>query len=417
MSARIWCAWLTVLATTAQAKPYDPQRAKDNGCRDDDYLGHAHAWEIFPEWVPVNKGDLRPVDVYGIVADDPGAVHLSPKDTPFHHLAEDDTPLKRAHDMSVLIAPLSSTTGKELLGAANGGLIELEWEQTLVPLFVWPSQGDTVYAMGQHVFDCGHQPQKTEIHPPRVMAVFRKVVAQFPETGDAWRPATRADIWASDYGGPITLPCKLGLFDGRDPPPSQISCINQRPVQRIQDEDISFDVPLPPRPAPTARLLRRDLGTPAFTLPGPAAPPLTANIVAGDASVHVVLPFKGSASRYYAHSILVGWSEPAKVRPRRFNVTIESVEITNALLNSIDDTSVYHMRIHVNQNWLEVPSSTPRWASTRSAGALLSTSSTARPSMSGRAAIGAAAWTTTWDRPMPPALATCGSTPSSEIMG
>jgi probable HAF family extracellular repeat protein len=144
------------------------------------------------------------VEVEGVVIDS----HIAASDTPINHThgsAKDDIP-RVHHDWNVVIAP--DIQYQKLLTDANlldRGAMELEWEmedhlactshsesgcsswtrvtgQDDVPSAnplkagftddVAPAIGDRVSIRGRFIFDCGHPPYKTEIHPIDAIAVI-----------------------------------------------------------------------------------------------------------------------------------------------------------------------------------------------------------------------------------------------------
>lgn len=49
-------------------------------------------------------------------------------------------------------------------------LMEMEWEIGYFATDYWPQQGDRVWMMGRHIWDCGHDPYHSELHPPLIAA-------------------------------------------------------------------------------------------------------------------------------------------------------------------------------------------------------------------------------------------------------
>ena len=56
--------------------------------------------------------------------------------------------------------------------------MEMEWEigttndgsDDRFPKEFWPSEGDRVWMVGRYIFDCGHPPPHTELHPANAVA-------------------------------------------------------------------------------------------------------------------------------------------------------------------------------------------------------------------------------------------------------
>jgi len=66
----------------------------------------------------------------------------------------------------------------------------------------WPTEGDWTHVEGLYVWDRGHQPAKTEIHPARVMVTRRKLPDRIEVNGTK-KFATRIDIFANGDGNPF----------------------------------------------------------------------------------------------------------------------------------------------------------------------------------------------------------------------
>lgn len=92
-------------------------------------------------------------------------------------VSHEDFPLDHdSHDVNFMIRPdagfealLSDTPG------TFGGeqVMECEWETKYWDHRFWPTVGDIVWAYGRHIWDCGHPPYRTEIHPPRAVFTSR----------------------------------------------------------------------------------------------------------------------------------------------------------------------------------------------------------------------------------------------------
>src|SRR5205823_1799953 len=83
--------------------------------------------------------------------------------------------------------------------------LEIEFEEAYALHFFagfdWPISGDLIYASGRWIMDCGHDPYKTEIHPPFLMSNMR---TQKRPDGTL---QTVAYIWVTGYypGDPIDV--------------------------------------------------------------------------------------------------------------------------------------------------------------------------------------------------------------------
>jgi hypothetical protein len=180
-----------------------------------------------------------------------------------------------SHDLDFELRLDPEPNQNDLLSIQDEYAMGIEWETGIrpsetkgdgvtptLPKWVWPSDGDRVWAEGNWIFDCGHPDEdtglyKTEIHPPRAMASMRDQAGPLPGTGLTPVPITMTDLYISGRGGftPNQLNCgphiTLGFNGstcGQDPPPADDSYR----TTPINDTDFTFTVCLPPRPAGAA---------------------------------------------------------------------------------------------------------------------------------------------------------------------
>ena len=185
------------------------------------FLGDHSPEFLDPEWVTV--WSKRPIGLYGTIAE----TNDEPNNQPMlisHHEAPGS---HYAHDGNLMVLPDSDY--RWVLGIANlkgeeddkeVGRLELEWEiqnnysplaygQGVVgmPLWVHATGGDRIYTVGQWVMDGGHRGEgyRTEIHPPRLLAVMRKNHTAVPlNSATNLIPAKQVDIYVSGHGGGIS---------------------------------------------------------------------------------------------------------------------------------------------------------------------------------------------------------------------
>jgi hypothetical protein len=195
-----------------------------NGCSDDLVID-----KIFPQWVSAPRFDpatqkwdekgqrgIIPEVLYdedddmefggyesevmqeiqGVVV----ATHMSAVDNPANHTLDPyvgATP-RVHHDWNVIVAPDQQYQG--LLADANileGGTMELEWEMDSMSFSedAIPSIGDRIAARGRFIFDCGHPPAHTEIHPINALAIIHGDTGglRFSKNGGPtwWQPNDR----------------------------------------------------------------------------------------------------------------------------------------------------------------------------------------------------------------------------------
>ena len=90
----------------------------------------------------------------------------------------------------------SANTSGDSCGSFSAGHTRRE------PIWQWPTVGDHVHVEGYWIWDRGHPPAVTEIHPPRLVATQRDLLSMltFPsQTG--FVVATKTDVFASGDGG------------------------------------------------------------------------------------------------------------------------------------------------------------------------------------------------------------------------
>jgi hypothetical protein len=230
----------------------------------------------------------------------------------------------------LLANPANHVTGDVL----ERGRIEVEWEKALLPDFpggipTWagPTQGDRVYVVGNWVADCGHgltSGYRTEIHPPQVLVTYRNAaLAPFNQSGPRrgvsydgeW--ATRADIFASNYGGLAIRSEGLGTDK----------------VDIHSSQDYSFLVLAPSMPSPDAQLMMsvQERSLP----PGAVAGDVTFEKLPNGIGYRGTIHFTGAADklREVGETVYVYWKGgPAWWKPKThtFHITIQLIHLNDA---------------------------------------------------------------------------------------
>jgi hypothetical protein len=202
----------------------------------------------------------------------------------------------------------------------------------------WPVAGDRVTVVGQWIWDRGHPPAHSEIHPPRLVTVQRHL----PVWIDAQTVlATEVDVLASGDGDAV--------MNNRPGGPAWVRRVDMRA------RDYAFTVtPVIPRPSPTAQLRWR-----VETRPGdsfPTAPEITP---AQDGnSLRVVIPWhtrQAPNSSVFARSIFAYWDEnhgyPADYRFRAYKLTLDHVRVLNKHDPGFDDGE-YRLFVAVGAQYL-----------------------------------------------------------------
>lgn len=244
------------------------ERAGRNRCDDKHEI-----LSLFPQWASVEPSD-EPKVLEGVVV----ASRISALDNPINHSRDGRGAV--VHDWNFMVAPDPDyqylLSDANFLGSgAHAGTIEVEWEQAddKLSLDAIPGVGDRVWLRGRWIFDCGHPPYRTEIHPPTALVVIRRepVVLEdiFRNSDVPGRPvpATQAVVRLSGAGGPVDFKGTISLPDAEDLLtflldykvndsidlrkllPSKWSYDNY--VRTVASSE--FDVPLPPRPPGAAQ--------------------------------------------------------------------------------------------------------------------------------------------------------------------
>jgi hypothetical protein len=345
---------------------------------------------LFPEWSPVEgyssvvlEGDVVPSD-----EDYPGP-GVSFQDMPISHYTHDFcfavrpdvTPDKRFTNLlGVRVYPDGHESRQGLigvewetgLGASNdgnplkgpntrgdsGGFFSAGHRRREV-IWNWPTVGDWVHVEGLWIWDRGHPPAQTEIHPPRLVAVRRHLPVMTlrkvdPSGIEPSAPvlATRIDIFASGDGGAV--------WNNRNGVPRFV-----KPVI-MSDRDYSFQIShLLPRPSPGAQLKWNVEKHPGDTFPIDqivagvtiAVPPGTPSPPSPEYAL-VRIPWHSrniADTAVLARTIYLYWDEglgvPQTYRPRVFRVTLNDVFVHKS--QDIGDGE-YRLFAEVAGNWLFV---------------------------------------------------------------
>lgn len=208
-------------------------------------------------------------------------------------------------------------------------VMECEWDTAFLPSWAFPQEGDRVWIVGRWIYDCGHPKDlghKSEIHPPKAIASFRKEAIQFAEN----RGPTQANIAV--------------LFIGRE---------GGYWRQPINDRDYSFDLYLPPKPYPEAAPVWR---IDPQTGPLPVAPRIVPYPENNPRALRVTIPLKGvnPHPENYGAMIWGGWSDPRgteATKVKRVRVTIEEILMDANLDPGMFDRDEWTVYIGINGRW------------------------------------------------------------------
>ncbi len=229
------------------------------------------------------------------------------------------------------------------------GRVEVEWEYGAhswndaadsgyygFPDWAWPNLGDRVVTEGFWIFDCGHTPFRTEIHPPWFVATIRNweqstQARGSDRTGSAmalgaddkdFSPVTVADVFISSFGGEAVD----NIFDDSD------FLGREDWWMPVNNRDYDFSIPAPPKPSPDAELVFRILGPPSDYMwpPGHVGPAFdTSDMFPYErdgrtfVGVHIPMTEVPDADfMVFAKTLVVGWDVP-EPDAKHFRISVD----------------------------------------------------------------------------------------------
>jgi len=350
-----------------------------------------------PNWPSV--WDNLPVALYGTVA----PVTSGGANQPSRISWEDDPLTHYAHDTNFYLVP--DPAYRWIIGTANYfssgeddagvalGRIEVEWEalnagnpgtyqtgQIGLPGWAMPTSGDRMYLVGRWVLDAGHPEigDRTEIHPPRLVAVMR----QRPAASSRMATSTQVDVYVSGHGGAanhypagmdalldqgghgggrlrdVLSPADQQTYYQAGPLPTLELPVLLQVVQQItglsltgpihstagptafswgtpapeqqpvNDMDYDFDVPLPPPPPGAASVGVEVVTQPQHSTAVTEAITYPASAGALPSVAHIHLPYRGADSGIYARTLKFTWNT-ASVPRNHFRVRLNSVTVSS----------------------------------------------------------------------------------------
>ena len=334
----------------------------------------------FPEWrsvgekfVPDGAGrpPLRSYKILeGVVTRD--GAHVSPEDVPAAHFT---------HDLIFHVTP--DPPFRYLLGKAGNVVqddIEVEWESGLAQadsrkenpasaasirgdsfgfysaghqrrdvIWNWPTADDWVHVEGIWIFDRGHPPAKTEIHPPHFVAVKRNLPDKFEPKPGQFFFATRADIFANGDGNIVWNNKELHPF-------AQPVKMSERVYSVILKHEL-------PRPIPNAKLkfaFRKQKGD------SYAGQPIVTVFENGSPDVptpHVIVSVSWAGDRVpdtavFARSLFIYWDDvpthgvPSNFAMKTVTVTLEKVLIKDKSEGGDFDPGEYRLFADIGGRFL-----------------------------------------------------------------
>jgi len=238
------CACLFIAAQPPQYRPYSIAAEVGYGpCVDSiGFLFFKRTYDlsrIFPEWLPVIDYDYV-AEVEGTViarSQEELGCEISAIDFPPYHFTHDFTinpfsyPTFDNRYTNLLARRVYYDSLGRPIDTIDQKYLHIEWESGLAAhnpgnpcssfnrkgkscgffshghekgdvIWNWPTLGDWVHVEGAWIWDRGHPPARTEIHPARFIAIRRHLPEIIhSEQGDRW--ATRIDLFASGDGGAL----------------------------------------------------------------------------------------------------------------------------------------------------------------------------------------------------------------------
>lgn len=291
----------------------------------------AAASVINPAWV--TKDEWKGGDDYQLLEGRVIKSHISRKDSPLNHDSQ---------DFNIEVVP---DPPYQFLRTV-GDNVEVEWERDHFPEQFRPTRGDRVSVVGYWIHDCSHE-NKTELHPPALVAVHRPRAVEIPENQGFGRnirvPGIVTHIWVNRDAGETTGNCSLtGLHQPRGGAGFDFgphSCLPQTegfdasPINRIYD----FNIYLPEDPRQVLGEVAPDLSPPPvpiytepFVLGGDDGAELNVDVDPELGSfVRVRLDLTDYRGRSYAARVHSAWALPSPDNwdLHRWRVQVEAVDV------------------------------------------------------------------------------------------
>ena len=315
--------------TTKPFEPTNPTSINIHCAIDEDIL--SAAWYTVLPWSGAQDYQLLEGRVTGSV--------VSSSDSFLNHNSND-------WDIRVVPHPWSL----RLLGLGQFDMA-VEWERLFLPEKMRPTEDDWISAIGYWTYDCDHF-QKTEIHPPVLLATQRARAILLPEKAEAgsnaYVPGIVTDIWVNQKAGDITGDCATtGLFQQKDPSKPLVDshgipiirCLpksegfSTNPINRI----FSFNIYLPR--SPEAVMAAVGKSAPPVPLSVEGCAPFTDGSLSvceiakagGITYLKVTIDLTNYSAQTYENRITAAWAHaaPDNWGARRWDVQITSLDVTD----------------------------------------------------------------------------------------
>jgi hypothetical protein len=219
-------------------------------------------------------------------------------------------------------------------------------------LSFWPTPGDRVHVEGLWIWDRGHPPALTEIHPPRLVATQRQLLSTVNPDPSKFSLSygTEIDVFASGDTG--------AFYNNR---PGQPAFVQKVPMN-IRDYTFTMNH-IVPKPSPTSQLKWSVVRAPGDTFPG--NPTITAS---GANGVQVTVPWRSTGvpdTAVFARTIHLYWDGGGAVngvgpgyKPNTYRVTLENVKVNDDEDPLPFNDGEYRLFTNVGSDWFflnEIP--------------------------------------------------------------
>ena len=339
---------------------------------------------LLPAWLPVENYNHIAV-LEGAVIPQPNSkhidTHVSPGDFPYHHYTHDltfnvkpdVTPDSRYTNLLAFSVVRSEKNGVVSADTILKEYVHVEWETGLGAnndgnicaelnkqgkscgfyssgherkdvIWNWPTLGDWVHVEGLWLWDRGHPPARTEIHPARLIAVRRNIPVFMKLKGRQWGYATRVDVYASGDGG--------ALNNNRAEAPEYVQKV------KMSDKDYKFRVnQILPRPSNNSKLMYRIDSRKGDTYSGKVSVVSypVGDVNPNDAFVEISIPWRNLPDTdVFARTIFVYWDEAeglaAGAVMNKYKVSVKSLRFRHR--KEFISKAEYRLFLEVGGDWL-----------------------------------------------------------------
>ena len=283
---------------------------------------------------------------------------ISPTDNFLNHDSQD-------HNWEVRLDPPYNFLSTH---ATHG--IDMEWESAHMPRSVRPTLGDRTSTVGYWIFDCGHPPFNTEIHPPVAIATSRPRPVGIPQSfrppgfpnglgANVQVPGVVTEIWMSQKAGEATRNCSwTGLHQPKLDPLVGGACLREpNPVNR----DFVFNVYLPRDPQ--TRLAEAGVAAPPVPLfveisgsRGEPNPSVTVKRQGPATWLEIRVTPQQLQDGTYRRRVQAAWALPAANNwgLRRWRLSLKSLFVHDDLDGALQGDGDWRFYLNVNnrdQEW------------------------------------------------------------------